>query len=283
MSPKGAPPASESTKGLRLTVLGSGTCELRAEASSPAHLVSAGGTHLVMDLGQGALRRLMQAGVAPVDLSAVLLTHHHLDHMADLLPLLFAANYDPAMKERARLTLAAHHGLAEVLSSLEVAFDHWLTPTPPVVSPLWLTPGEQFTVGPITVACASASHMETSLAYRLTFGSASLVYLGDSEAHPGLVEFCTGASLLLVNCASTDEHPKPGHLGARAAGELAAAAKVGGLLLSHLYSDVDPRQSLASAQEVYEGPLWLAADLMRLAIDGSGVCAEGRQGKKSAG
>lgn len=276
-------PSARDADGLNLTVLGSGTCELRAEASSPAHLVSAGDTHLVMDLGQGALRRMMQAGVAPVDLSAVLLTHHHLDHMADLLPLLFAANYDPAMKERARLTLAAHHGMQEVLSSLEAAFDHWLTPQPPTVNPLWLTPGDQFTIGPITVACAPASHMETSLAYRLTFGSASLVYLGDSEAHPGLVEFCTKANLLLVNCASTDEHPKPGHLGPRAAGKLAAEAEVGGLLLSHLYRDVDPRKALASASDNYGGPLWRARDLMRLTIDSSGVYAEGRQDKKSAG
>ena len=72
---------------MKFTVLGSGSCELDLRRSSPAHLVEAGETALLLDLGQGAMRRLMEYGFDPADLNGVLLSHHHLDHMADLLPL----------------------------------------------------------------------------------------------------------------------------------------------------------------------------------------------------
>ena len=78
--------------GMRLTVLGSGSCELRQDRSSPAYLVQAEDSALMLDLGQGAWRRLLEQGVEPAYLQGLLLSHHHLDHMSDLLPLLFALN-----------------------------------------------------------------------------------------------------------------------------------------------------------------------------------------------
>ncbi len=244
---------------LQLTVLGSGTCELRPDASSPAHLVSCGSTHLLLDLGQGALRRLVQSGIAPAKLTAVLISHHHLDHLADLLPLLFALNYDPAMRT-ANLTICAHPDLQPVLSALQGAFDHWLVPRHPNVSFTWLAPGDQLTLGPIRLRTAAAAHVNTSLAFRLQTADASLVYLGDTEPTGELARLAHRTDLLLANCAATDQNPKPGHLGPRAAGRLAARARARSLVLCHLYRDVDPETARQAAGRVFDGPVWMASD-----------------------
>lgn len=243
-----------------LTVLGSGTCELRPERSSPAYLVEAGGAALMLDLGQGAWRRLMELGRDPAELSGVIISHPHLDHLADLLPLLFALKYDPRLKERTRLTLLAHPGVGRMVAELGAVFGGWLEPPEPPLTRRWLEPGQGLELAGVRVATAAAVHHAHSLAWRLEAGGASLVYLGDSEAGGELAAFAAGAGLLICHCAGNDEAPKEGHLHPAGCGRLAAEAGVGGLLLSHFYAEVDPEAAKASAGEHFGGPLWAARD-----------------------
>ncbi len=257
---------------MHLRVLGSGTCELRAARSSPAHLVKAGGTRLLLDCGQGAWRRLLEAGEEPAGLSAIVLSHAHLDHTADLIPLLFALNYDPVMREQARLRLLAHRGFNEYLAGLQQVFGDWLQVTPPRLTPTWLEPGDRVQVGQVSLSCAAALHSPVSLAFRLEHEGADLVYLGDSEATGDLARFAAGAELLMVDCAASDREPKKGHIGPTAAGRLAAAAGAGALLLSHLYRDVEPDEAVAAASRVFSGPVWAAQDHLRLELKPGRAC-----------
>jgi ribonuclease BN (tRNA processing enzyme) len=246
---------------MRLTVLGSGSCELIAERSSSSYLLEAGGATILLDAGQGALRRLLDSGREPSELDGVVLSHLHLDHIADLIPLFFALSYDPELSARARFTLVADPRAGDLLSGLAGAVGTTLDVEPPSVTRQWLAPGEACDIGPVAIRAARASHTEASLAYRFEHGGSSLVYLGDSEASPALVDLARGADLLIAHCAAPDSAPKPGHLHPSAAGELAAAAGVGSLLLSHFYRVVDPEHAVASAGERYRGPVWAARDL----------------------
>lgn len=249
-----------------LTVLGSGSCELRRERSSPAYLLEAKGFSLLLDLGQGALRRLLDTGRDPAALGAVLLSHHHPDHLGDLIPLLFALNHDPHMRDTARLGLLAHAGLAPILAGLQGLFGAWLSPPPERLAPTWLQPGQETTLGPWLVRAAAAGHTPFSLAYRLECTGASLVYLGDSPASPDLAPFCQDTGLLIVHCAGSDHDPKPGHASPRQAGGLAARAGAKALLLSHFYGDVDPEAAVASARALFSGPVWAARDFLALGV-----------------
>ena len=69
---------------MRVTILGSGTAVPVADRFPAGYLVRAGGTTLLLDLGPGTLRRLAQTGVGLEAIDAVLLTHYHTDHCADL-------------------------------------------------------------------------------------------------------------------------------------------------------------------------------------------------------
>jgi ribonuclease BN (tRNA processing enzyme) len=245
---------------LTLTVLGSGTCELRPDASSPAYLVTSGERGLLLDMGQGALRRLMEEGFDPLNLDGALISHHHPDHLADLMPLLFALRYDPRLNAGANMTLVGHHALAQIVSGLDQVFGHWLRPGSPPLTWRLLSPGEGLDLGNVRVTSSAARHIGSSLAYRLECGGASLVYLGDSEADDELVAFAREADLVIAHCAGDDQAPKTGHLHPAAAGRLAQAAGAGGLLLSHLYRGVDPREALASARRIFAGTVALAYD-----------------------
>lgn len=251
---------------LHLTVLGSGTCELRAGRGSAAHLVSAGGANILLDAGRGALAAMLAAGVEAAELNAVMLTHHHPDHMADLVPLLFALNYDPALQGGARVSIMGHPGIAPVVDGLDSALGRWLKPKHNNADFKWLRAGDALEVGEVKITVAEARHIATSLAYRLERSGASLVYLGDSEYSEELAEFSQGADLLLANCAATDQRPKKGHMGPAQCGRLAAEAKAGALLLSHMYCGVDPAEALAAAGKVFGGPVLAAFDRQSLSI-----------------
>ncbi len=245
---------------LTLTVLGSGSCELRAERSSPAYLVTAGEAKLMLDLGQGAWRRLVEEGHRPEQVRAVLISHHHLDHLSDLLPLLFALKHDPVMRENAELRLVGHARLEPVLAGLAGVFGSWVQPPPERLKVELVEPGQSLSLAGLEITTAPARHLETSLAYRLEYAGGSLVYLGDSEATEELAALARGAELLVVHCAATDDNPKPGHLHPLAAGRLAREAGVKTLLLSHLYREVDPELAVRSAGSVFEGLVLAARD-----------------------
>lgn len=260
---------------LQLTVLGSGTCELRADRSSPGYLLSHGPTSLLLDLGQGTLRRLLQAGQDPAALSAVFMSHHHLDHIGDLPALLFALNYDPALIAAAELKFLGHAQVGRTMEDLSGVFGEWIQSAHGNFAFQEVSPQDERTLGEMSLSFCPAEHIGSSLALRVDCADASLVYLGDSQKTQELIDFAQGASLLIAHCAAPDHKPKKGHIIPREAGELAAAAGVKGLLISHLYRDVDPEQAVASAQAAFSGPVWAARDLMNLAITPQGADVTG--------
>jgi len=73
---------------LKVTFLGTGTADSFERAQSS--ILFEKEFSILIDVGNGALLRLGQLNKKPCDIKAVLITHIHLDHTGDLLPLLKA-------------------------------------------------------------------------------------------------------------------------------------------------------------------------------------------------
>ena len=69
---------------IRITLLGTGSPIPAPDRAGPSTLISADGEHYLVDAGRGVLMRMAAAGVGAPQLSAVLLTHLHSDHITDL-------------------------------------------------------------------------------------------------------------------------------------------------------------------------------------------------------
>src|SRR6185437_14068147 len=69
---------------IEVVLLGTGNPLPDAHRAGAATLVRAGGRTLLIDAGRGVCMRLVAAGVLPVMLDGVLLTHLHSDHICDL-------------------------------------------------------------------------------------------------------------------------------------------------------------------------------------------------------
>ncbi len=232
---------------MRLTVVG---CAGSAPApSSPAscYLVEHDGYRLVLDLGNGAFGPL-QNHVDPSAVDAVFLSHLHADHCLDVVPYVVWHRYS-GRSTGVRVPLYAP---VDAERRLALAYDPEGDGITDVFDFVPVGPGS-FEVGPFAVTLARTAHPVECYAIRLTAGGRSLVYTGDTGPCDRVVELARGADVLLAEAAHP---PGPGlpeglHLTGRQAGEHAAAAGVGRLLLTHVPSWVDEIGQLFAASQVF--------------------------------
>jgi ribonuclease BN (tRNA processing enzyme) len=232
---------------VRLTVVGCSGSSPGPRSAASCYLVEHDGFRLLLDLGNGAFGAL-QGLVDPDTVDAVFLSHLHADHCLDVAPFVVWHRYSGRSSGR-RIPLLAPAGAD---TRLALAYDGNGAALTDVFDFAVVTPGT-FRIGPFDVVTARTAHPVECHAVRLTAGGRSLVYTGDTGPCDRVLELARGADLFLAEAA----HP-PGpdlptglHLTAREAGELAAAAGVGRLLLTHVPPWVDEIGQLFAASAAF--------------------------------
>lgn len=260
--------------------------------ASSAYLVTEGSTRVLLDCGPGGATALSaQAHASTLD--AIVISHLHSDHCFDLLPLgktLLAARMrdprrfptlpDANVTEWPPVPLHVPIGGRAALEALAAVFP---VPTYPTLDRAFdlafdvaeYEPGADLAVGDCRIGLRPLRHSLDNCGIRIEGPDSTLAYSGDTFDVPGLVEFARGVDLLL--CEATLELPddsQHGHLSAAQAGEVAAAAGVGELVLTHFIT-ADPTwlaARRADAERSFTGPVHLAAPGRRFDVrPGRGV------------
>ena len=122
-------------------------------------------------------------------------------------------------------------------------------------------PEDTIALGGLTLTFSPTVHSDPCNAIRVTDGRASLVYGADGSPSDALVRFASDVDLLLLEATFADDAQTAaahGHMTARQAGEVAAAAGARRLVLTHLL----PRepQLREVAEQAYDGPVELARE-----------------------
>jgi ribonuclease Z len=191
---------------------------------------------IVLDAGTGFARVRDWLQLGELD---VFLTHGHLDHSLGL-TFLFTVLYG---KHVTRTTV---HGDASKLASIrEHLFHPHLFPVMPPLSweplkgsRLTLASGAEVTWWPM-------EHPGGSLGYRVDWQGRSLAFVTDTIADPGApyVSHLRGVDLLIHECTFPDEHSalarQSGHSCISAVAQVAKAAGVGRLILTHIEPTVE--------------------------------------------
>jgi ribonuclease BN (tRNA processing enzyme) len=232
---------------VKLTVVGCSGSGPGPKSPASSYLVEHDGFRLLLDLGNGAFGAL-QGLVDPDTVDAVFLTHLHADHCLDIAPFVVWHRYSGRASGR-RIPLFAPAGAD---SRLALAYDGDGAALTDVFDFAVVTPGSM-TIGPFAVDLARTAHPVECNAVRLAVGGRSLVYTGDTGPCEQVVDLARGADVLLAEAAHP---PGPGmpmglHLTGREAGEHAAAAGVGRLLLTHVPPWVDVIGQLFAASAVF--------------------------------
>ncbi len=250
---------------MRLIVLGCSGSGPGPTSPASGYLVKAGDAHLTLDLGNGTFG-LLQRHLDPWDLSAAVFSHLHPDHCSDFASLAVHRRYhprppyDPATRPLPVLApdeAPTRFAAAYAASDAERAE----TDLTDIFAFQPLADGGSVELAGVTVRARAVEHPCEAYALRVEHDDRSLVYSGDTGPCAGLVEAARGADVLLCEASWPhvtqwwDEPPPGVHLSGRQAGEHAAAAGVGRLLITHVPAWFDAQALLAEAKEAFGGPV----------------------------
>lgn len=232
---------------MRLHILGSSGGYPAPDNPCSGFLLERGETRIWMDAGTGTMAAVQR--IVPLErIDALVISHVHADHCADLFTLYVALRF---RREGAlRKPLWAPREVWEIVPrfldpygggplKLEEAFDFHP-----------LEDGCEAEVAGVRFRCARTDHPVETLALRAEADGAALVYSADTGPGVDLTDFARGADLLVCEATYQDDlMGAPVHLSARQAGELAHRAGVRTLALTHLWPTFDPQVSLAEARD----------------------------------
>ena len=273
---------------LTITLLGTGGPIPDPRRAGPATLVAGGSEQYLVDAGCGVLMRLAAVGSGPAQLSAVLLTHLHSDHITDLNDVIttrWVMTFEPTP-----LTIVGPVGTQHVVDCIleslapDIAYrvtHHQDLDYPPPVEVIEVTEGELNLGGEVTITCAPTDHkpVEPTVAFRFDYGGSSVVAAGDTVPCAGLERLCKGAQALVhtvirKDIISTipiqrvldtlDYHSSPAE-----AAQTAAQAGMETLVLTHYFpppASGMEEQYRALAAEYFDGAIEVGDDLHRVVI-----------------
>jgi ribonuclease Z len=218
---------------------------------------------LLIDCVSNPVVRLEKAGIPLEDLSAIILTHFHPDHVSGT-PLLLMNMW--LLGRRKPLDI---YGLSHTLDRMEGLLDfyewkHWPNFFPVAFHRL---PEEELTPvlngSDFKVSASPVRHLIPTIGLRIDFLSSgkSMAYSCDTQPTDEVVRLAEGVDVLLHEATGAT----PGHSSAAQAGAIARQAEVGRLLLIHYPTRGSSSQRLVEeAGREFQGDVKLAEDFMEL-------------------
>jgi ribonuclease BN (tRNA processing enzyme) len=276
-------------RGLDLVVLGSGGPRSEGRAASSYLIGVEGEARLLVDVGPGMFARLGESRLPTEQIDTVLLTHLHIDHVGDLAALVKSRDLSgdapvtltvfgpsgrgvyPATSvfvDRLFGSAGAYAYLPSFRNELRLA-------TTDVVTDLDAAPRTLVEREGVRVSSVTVDHADVpALAYRIDFGEHSVVISGDlASKHSRIIELAKDADVLVYDAAVLDPPGSPEklyelHTAPARIGEVAKAANVGMVLLSHVPDIVAKQETqvLRSVASTFDGNVRMAVDCMQIAV-----------------
>ncbi|WP_067542508.1 MBL fold metallo-hydrolase [Nocardia crassostreae] len=264
---------------MQLTVLG---CRAGMPADgqpSSGYLVDTGASRILLDCGPG-IATALTADRSPAVLDAVIISHLHIDHCYDLLPLgkallaPFALAKYPGFENwfadtpdrLPQIPLYVPAGARPILDTLASALT---TETLPVLDRVFeaafdvreYRPDETVAIGEHTCEFIALPHAKPNCGMRICGPSGSMACTGDTGVSVALERLAADVDLFLAEASlERTDRGAHGHLCAADAARAAAAAGAHELLLTHLPTsdEVWLKARLAEATQLFPGRVRLA-------------------------
>lgn len=234
---------------MELTVLGRYSPFPAPGGAMNGYLVQHESTRLLLDCGNGVAARLMER--LPIELlTAVVCSHLHEDHIADVHCLRFA--------QMAAQQAGRTEGKLQVYAPAEPAVKHaWIEGGEAWQDLHTYDPDQPLVLGSLEVRFFQTNHPIPCYAMRIRPVGADgpvLFYTADTGIHPPLVEAARGVNALLIEASLTEEYAAKkahGHLSAAEAAAFARDAGVKRCLFTHIPPIIEPQALLEEGRPVH--------------------------------
>jgi ribonuclease BN (tRNA processing enzyme) len=225
---------------MRLVVLGGASAGPNAGQGCSGYLVEDGDTRVVLDLGPGTLLELRRHTDFRT-LDAVVLTHLHIDHMADVIALCWALAHNPVRPPRP-LPLWLPPDGTQLFTALAAAFAAYSDAGDAferVFEIREYDPEGLLRIGQLQLTFTPTKHYLPCWAIRVSGPTGrDLVYTGDAGPGSGLERFAAGANTLVAEAMLLERgNGQYGGSTAAEAAQVALDAEVEVLVLTHLWEE----------------------------------------------
>lgn len=238
---------------MRLTVLGGAAASPNPGQGCSSYLVESKSVRVLLDCGSDTLS-VLRSVTDYRSIEAIIISHVHSDHTLDLVPYRYGLKYAPDGPSR-QIPLWMPPGGKHFLGSLAEAFGTNAEEVQSFFDVFAIQeydPNWPVEIGPFAIRFQRTRHFIPCWAMRLEMDGKSLVYLTDTGPDEALIDFSRDADLLICEGTHINPPPEPvGHLTAREAGEIAAAAGARKLLLTHLWAELGFDRYRQEAESVF--------------------------------
>ena len=258
---------------MKITVLGKSPSWQDVDGACSGYLVEDGGTHLLIDCGNGVFSKLRRF-CDYVDVDAVAISHLHADHFLDLVPYSYALTYAPRQQpvpvdrwpgtdNPARPRLIAPRGATDTFRRVVGAWGN----DDLIENAFALEeyePNAVVEVDPIRLHFQEVPHFTETFAIDVTStnGSGRFTFGADCSPTEELVEAARETDLLLIEATlpRPERTGKRGHLTPAEAGEHARRAGARRVVITHISDELDADWAAREASEAFGAPVEVARE-----------------------
>lgn len=247
----------------KITFLGTASAVPDATHQNTHFILESGQRKVLVDCSGNPVVRLEEAGIDPLDLTDIILTHFHPDHVSGL-PLLMMDLW--LMGRDAPLTVHGLRADLEKARGLLALFDwdQWTGCYPVAFDELDSEEDMPVIVeDDLAISASAVCHMIPAVGLRMTLPEGIVSYSTDTGPCAPVIRLAKDANVLIHEAAGEAF----GHTSAAQAGEIAAEAGVETLVLIHYPPSADPEILAAAAGRAFEGDVLVAEDLMALELN----------------
>src|SRR5579884_3903869 len=235
----------------RLTLLGTGTCQIEHERRASSVLVELDGFLILFDCGHGVLQRLLEAGIQHNMLDHIVVSHFHPDHVSDLIPFLQAGAWSRRDPRKTDVHIYGPAGVHDVINGLMQIFQ----PTS-FQQPYYNVVVHEIAAGPYEIA---GLHFEAvslppagNHGLRFNWHNRTYAITSDSYFHAEEIAFLKNVDLAVIDSGHIEDHEIV---------ELAVQSQPRQLVCSHLYREIDAASLQQQAmQKGYTGTILVGQD-----------------------
>jgi ribonuclease BN (tRNA processing enzyme) len=255
---------------MKLTILGSGTTDPTTGRNEPGYLLEIGKDLILLDVGSGSKEHIQDSGYNYLKVNHILISHTHVDHVADL-PALFWSWW--VRKKDKEIVVLGPKGFEKFIQRMGAVFfpkyeDYFQFRIKVKEMHNSVYKRNGWKVKSVYTWKQGHTFSPYALAYRIEYKGKSLVYGADMcyDYPQSLVNISRNSDVLLIESAVPDQMADKGHLTPSRAAQIATEAKVKKLILTHFYPPCEKYDIKKQAQKYFKGPIVLAKDLMQIRI-----------------
>jgi len=255
---------------MKLTVLGNCAAQT-LEHDTTSFVISHNGKHILVDCGPSVIKQLLKANIAPQDISAVILTHCHGDHIAGYPYYLFMVNAarlmgkDTSNRKIPVIALPSLLNTADQLVNLQYPVEK-LNKHLVEKRPLQNDGNDLIEIESFSIKTFPTNHVVPSIGIFVEGDGKVIAYSGDTQYSELVEKSVKGCSLLIHDAFCTEQFAEMakdfGHSTALEAGKVAQNSGADKLILCHPLAFVwaNPQSLIDEAKSIFSGEVLLPKD-----------------------